>query len=550
MTQEYAPPKGFRHLQGLVARNLIPETAPTFKSYTTRFVLTALSEDLNTPAQVLYTSERITGTLNPEWSWHARPEKSELVAGLCHPSRIRLSITMCSSTPRDTCGHVDLGGNSKDLNSVAEGRGRLKDDIDEEVFSLEVIFDKLVRVANRFPAIPAGCPPNSLFFNFIDGFYITAQLHSIIGAELNGGALPSSAIDPASPVTRALSTGPTGKRAGEPRKILPVNEVATELGRFLAACERQKQLEAKREEVKKRMAKALEDQASRKGKLMQLGEVTGRIRSLRERIEKAASARPEIEAQNAQRRQELSVQSREIAASLRKLVNARQRLKEASRLLGGSKGIGLLQQEQKSLCARRWHLMNHLSNLYCISTLDLQLPAENGLSGQKRISDSSSNLAICDVPLDPNICRRRNATDRDQDELAATALGYVAHVVALVAIYLDVPLRYPVQPAASRSFIRDMDSFTLTKEDRKRGQAQGVCTLGKEDFPLFSEGVERTRFAYGVFLLNKDIEQLLNAHGINAVGPRHTLQNLQKLMSAQQHIAYKASFKGELHEQS
>ncbi|KAK3284305.1 hypothetical protein CYMTET_8038 [Cymbomonas tetramitiformis] len=104
--------------------------------------------------------------------------------------------------------------------------------------------------------------------------------------------------------------------------------------------------------------------------------------------------------------------------------------------------------------------------------------------------------------------------------------------------------------AASRSFIRDMDSFTSTKEDRKRGQAQGVCTLGKEDFPLFSEGVERTRFAYGVFLLNKDIEQLLNAHGINAVGPRHTLQNLQKLMSAQQHIAYKASFKGELREQS
>jgi hypothetical protein len=37
------------------------------------------------------------------------------------------------------------------------------------------------------------------------------------------------------------------------------------------------------------------------------------------------------------------------------------------------------------------------------------------------------------------------------------------------------------------------------------------------EFPLFTDHVEATRFTYAVFLLNKDLEQLLNAHGILAV---------------------------------
>ena len=54
------------------------------------------------------------------------------------------------------------------------------------------------------------------------------------------------------------------------------------------------------------------------------------------------------------------------------------------------------------------------------------------------------------------------------------------------------------------------------------------------EFPLFAEphAAESTRFAYAVFLLNKDLEQLLNAHGLLAVGPRHTLQNLERLFAA------------------
>ena len=66
----------------------------------------------------------------------------------------------------------------------------------------------------------------------------------------------------------------------------------------------------------------------------------------------------------------------------------------------------------------------------------------------------------------------------------------------------------------------------------------GPALWRRVEFPLFAEphAAEGTRFAYAVFLLNKDLEQLLNAHGLLAVGPRHTLQNLKRLFAARKKI--------------
>ena len=57
--------------------------------------------------------------------------------------------------------------------------------------------------------------------------------------------------------------------------------------------------------------------------------------------------------------------------------------------------------------------------------------------------------------------------------------------------------------------------------------------LTKVEFPLFLEHpADRTKYTYGVFLLNKNLEQLLNAHGLRSAGPRHTLQNLRRILNA------------------
>jgi len=60
------------------------------------------------------------------------------------------------------------------------------------------------------------------------------------------------------------------------------------------------------------------------------------------------------------------------------------------------------------------------------------------------------------------------------------------------------------------------------------------------EFPLFFDGQETTRSAYAVFLLNKDIEQLLNYIGAESLGPRHVLANLNQLttiIQSQQYIS-------------
>lgn len=78
------------------------------------------------------------------------------------------------------------------------------------------------------------------------------------------------------------------------------------------------------------------------------------------------------------------------------------------------------------------------------------------------------------------------------DDLASSALGYAAQVTQLLAAYLAVPVAYPITCRGSRSYLRDEISVMN----------------GSRAFPLFARGVDRYRFDYAVFLLNKNIEQV------------------------------------------
>ncbi|THH20987.1 hypothetical protein EW146_g473 [Bondarzewia mesenterica] len=96
----------------------------------------------------------------------------------------------------------------------------------------------------------------------------------------------------------------------------------------------------------------------------------------------------------------------------------------------------------------------------------------------------------------------------------ATALGYAAHVVHLLATYMEQDLVYPITCVGSKSLIRD-----------------GISAMvGPRMFPLFSKGVDTYRFEYGVFLLNKDIELLMSESNLRALDMRHTLPNVKNLL--------------------
>lgn len=105
------------------------------------------------------------------------------------------------------------------------------------------------------------------------------------------------------------------------------------------------------------------------------------------------------------------------------------------------------------------------------------------------VTESNSPLlfSILSIPL-PNSSYLPSVSD---DELSS-ALGYAAQVVSTLAGYLGVPLHYPIQVMGSRSAVLDLISVMR----------------GPRAFPLYGRGVERYRFDYGVFLLNKNIEQV------------------------------------------
>lgn len=102
--------------------------------------------------------------------------------------------------------------------------------------------------------------------------------------------------------------------------------------------------------------------------------------------------------------------------------------------------------------------------------------------------------------------------DTNRDQIAA-ALGYTGHLVHHLALYLSMPLPYPIEPNGSSTFIKDPISVSLAQRE----------------FPLHPTNVNY-KFEYGVFLLNKDVEFLSNRSGLRVVDIRHTLPNLKYLL--------------------
>ncbi|KAI8076756.1 UV radiation resistance protein and autophagy-related subunit 14-domain-containing protein [Halteromyces radiatus] len=102
------------------------------------------------------------------------------------------------------------------------------------------------------------------------------------------------------------------------------------------------------------------------------------------------------------------------------------------------------------------------------------------------------------------------------EESIAIALGFTAHLVSMLAFYLSIPLRYPINPMGSRATIYDPVSLIH----------------GSRIFPLYGKGTDRYRFEFGVFLLNKNIEQMMNAYGLIVMDLRHTLPNIHYFIQA------------------
>nr|XP_018913944.1 PREDICTED: UV radiation resistance-associated gene protein [Bemisia tabaci] len=205
-------------------------------------------------------------------------------------------------------------------------------------------------------------------------------------------------------------------------------------------------------------------------------------------------------------------------AELRRLSQRKNTLYESNQ----DKGCELMEKYRELKrdieCTRQWHKQ-------CVETQDALAQASSQLSfRRKRLINelsyiypitemSEGKYAICGIHL-PN---SEDFGGHDETQIAA-ALGYVAHLVQMIAYFLHVPPRYPIIHFGSRSKIMDHINASMPDKDRQ--------------FPLFSRGKDKLQFNYGVYLLNKNIAQLRWYCGISTNDLRTTLPNLASLLQA------------------
>ncbi|KAL9237829.1 hypothetical protein vseg_012332 [Gypsophila vaccaria] len=239
----------------------------------------------------------------------------------------------------------------------------------------------------------------------------------------------------------------------------------------------------------------------------------------------------------------LSGEIRSLLVSGNSLTVSQKRLQELNRSLSGERGYARLSSLQKTLRARQQLMISYVSFIYPVKTVigaaqELELdsfpngniPGTSGGSVDENRRKGPGTLSISGVQLTMNsFIQPTLFTDKKQTQKSTTALGYVAHAISLIASYLHVPLRYPLRLGGSHSYIKDC--APLIEPASSISSSTTIASAYKKclEFPLFMDGNDATRTAYAIFLLNKDIEQLLNYVGVESLGPRQLLANLKEL---------------------
>lgn len=324
-------------------------------------------------------------------------------------------------------------------------------------------------------------------------------------------------------------------------KVIEWEDLQQELARLCSLSSALEDAEEKKSSLKEKLSSLIQVEAESLSRLNELDEMREKLEA-RELVmgnmltsSKAASAAVK------KQEEQLNIQIRSLLIAGTSLSVASKRLQEANRSLAGERGHDHLKFMQKLLRMRQQYMISQVSLLYPVNTL-IEPAKEQELdsfpsssrsgnpNGYKHFSQRTLTISGLQLSMLP-FKKTSFFTDKKEVQRSATALGYVAHAVSLIASCFEIPLRYPLRLGGSRSYITDYAPSVEPVSSSELSPNVILSTNAKPmEFPLFLEGQDTTRAAYAVFLLNKDIEQLLNFIGVKSLGPSHVLANLKELL--------------------
>ncbi|KDN50363.1 hypothetical protein K437DRAFT_273097 [Tilletiaria anomala UBC 951] len=209
------------------------------------------------------------------------------------------------------------------------------------------------------------------------------------------------------------------------------------------------------------------------------------------------------------------------------LIRRRARLENARRLLSGEvrPGIERLRerieqsgQERTAICGRirkrRKQLLSALEEIYPIEVVEPSILLFS-IAGVPlpNLSDTSLTQLSLSASLNNSAGKLEEQLCND-DDTVSSALGLCAQLLVLLSSYLCIPLHYTIAPAGSRSVIHDAIS----------------AIQGPRVFPLYAKGMERYRFEYALFLMQKNTEQLCSQLNVAVLDIRHMLPNIKNVI--------------------
>ncbi|WVQ98524.1 hypothetical protein IAU59_005650 [Kwoniella sp. CBS 9459] len=258
------------------------------------------------------------------------------------------------------------------------------------------------------------------------------------------------------------------------------------------------------EQIRRKVDLLLKEDADRGALRREVEEKRSKVRWINEKIKEVERTTKETQAKT-------TLQQQEIEARRHNLIEAQ----AADELRQGrakdlDNEIDRAESERVSLSPTIHSLRAHHAQM-----LDTLFPIQP-------LEPSQLLYTILNVPLPIPIGPKDPAPPLSMPEYkvdertTAAALGYVALLVQILGNLGGATggLPYVITCAGSRSAVRD---------------GTGVMQ-GPRSFPLYAKGVERYRYEYAVFLLNKNIEMLMQEANIRLLDLRHTLPNLKNLL--------------------